>query len=128
MIGPVIFPRNLRAANAPCAQLAVSRANPNIRLHEGEPVCYKAEKTYLHILSSSCLASMVNYVECPFCDRIFEDPDLWPPRKEKPLVRHLEQDHHKVRVRKGSNYKWIDAKEVKRRLEETENLFGRSKR
>jgi hypothetical protein len=68
---------------------------------------------------------MMNYVECPFCDRIFEDRLV---TGEPPLRRHIEQDHHKVRVRKGSNYRWVDATEVKRRLEETEKLLARGKR
>jgi hypothetical protein len=35
-----------------------------------------------------------------------------------PLERHLREEHHKVRLRKGSNYKWVDEAEVKR-LEES---------
>ncbi len=66
----------------------------------------------------------MNYVECPFCDRIFEDHFNGEP----PLRRHIEEDHHKVRVRKGSNYRWVDVKEVKRRLEETEKILGKGRR
>ncbi len=74
---------------------------------------------------------MPDYVECPFCVLIFEDPgENWVHQmgEKKPLDRHIEQDHHKVRVRKGSNYRWVDAKEVKRRLEQTERLIGSGKR
>ncbi len=71
---------------------------------------------------------MPNYVECPFCLLLFEDPEVARPDGKTDLMRHVEQDHHKVRVRKGSNYRWVDAKEIKRRLEETEKILARGRR
>lgn len=72
---------------------------------------------------------MPNYVECPVCDRLFEDRILRTNLSLKSALQlHIELDHHKVRVRKGSNYKWVDAKEVERRLEETEKLLAKGRR
>ncbi len=70
----------------------------------------------------------MNYVECPFCPLLFPEPQMTGPDGTTPLVRHVAQDHHKVRVRKGSNYRWVDEREIKRRLEETEKVLGRGKR
>lgn len=84
---------------------------------------------------------MPNYVECPFCERIFEDRYTTddgrrssPPRASirEPandrLSHHIEQDHHKVRVRKGSNYKWVDAREIQQRLEESDKLLVKGRK
>jgi hypothetical protein len=60
---------------------------------------------------------MSDYVECPFCDRIFE-ADTYPALvHEHPLEDHIRIAHDKVRVRKGSNYRWVDKTEVESRLE-----------
>jgi hypothetical protein len=57
------------------------------------------------------------YQECPFCDRIFEERGLISPvGTPTPLEAHIVRVHKKVRVRKGSNYKWLDQAEVKKRL------------
>ncbi len=69
-----------------------------------------------------------DYIECPFCPLIFEDPFAWPTFKPKPLDAHIMSDHHKVRVRKGSNYRWVDRDEVARRVKETERIMAKGKR
>ena len=58
-----------------------------------------------------------DYLQCPVCDRVF--------KVGEPLVRmsgaevtmgeleeHIRADHHMVKVRKGSNYRWADAAEM----------------
>jgi hypothetical protein len=59
---------------------------------------------------------VVDYQECPFCDRIFEVPQIIKWTQKTPLEEHIEADHHKLKVRKGSNYKWMDKVQVERRL------------
>ena len=59
------------------------------------------------------------YEQCPFCDKIFEVAaiqfvTLSPYRTT--LEKHIVEQHKKVKVRKGSNYKWMDEAEVKRAL------------
>ncbi len=58
---------------------------------------------------------MEDYVQNPFCDRLFREPQARKPSGETPLEEHVITVHHKVRVRKGSNYKWMDESEVKKR-------------
>ena len=68
---------------------------------------------------------MPDYEQCQFCERIFEVPvgaegsliELDSPRRATPLDQHIRTEHHKVRLRKGSNYKWVDAAEMKRLTE-----------
>ena len=62
---------------------------------------------------------MTEYEQCPFCDRLFEVPTVYvatDPYQGHELYKHIEKEHRKVRVRKGSNYKWMDVAEVKKRL------------
>ncbi len=61
---------------------------------------------------------MPEYQECPFCDRIFEVPLMAKVGEKTSIDRHIEKEHHKVKVRRGSNYRWLDAAEVERRLGE----------
>lgn len=61
---------------------------------------------------------MADYVQCPFCDRVFPEPQARKASGETPLEEHTVRFHHKVRVRKGSNYRWMDESEVKKRLVE----------
>jgi hypothetical protein len=75
--------------------------------------------------------AMPDYEQCQFCERIFqvssathESPTLLElaPVRISPLDRHIREDHHKVRLRKGSNYKWVDAAEVKRLAESWDEM------
>jgi hypothetical protein len=59
---------------------------------------------------------MSDYEECPFCDMIFETDAYTSMVHQHPLEEHLRAEHHKVKVRKGSNYRWIDMAEVESRL------------
>jgi hypothetical protein len=70
-----------------------------------------------------------DYEQCPFCDRIFEVPlagrsliDLDTARPASSLDRHIRMDHDKVRLRKGSNYKWVDAGEMRRLAESWDEM------
>ena len=59
------------------------------------------------------------YEQCQFCNKMFEVPfavwmTLSPYRTA--LEKHIVEQHKKVKVRKGSNYKWMDETEVKRAL------------
>jgi hypothetical protein len=59
---------------------------------------------------------MTDYVECPFCDRIYP-ADSYPGLVHtNPLDAHIRTDHGKVKLRKGSNYRWVDRAEVLARL------------
>jgi hypothetical protein len=59
---------------------------------------------------------MADYVECPFCERIFE-ADAYPGLvHQHPLDAHIRTEHRMVKVRKGSNYRWVPEDEVKARL------------
>jgi hypothetical protein len=59
---------------------------------------------------------MPDYVECPFCDRIFVAEAFHSLMHGHPLEDHIRDDHDKVKLRKGSNYRWVDRKEVEARL------------
>ncbi len=61
-------------------------------------------------------AGMTDYVECPFCDRIFETESYHGLVHGNPLEAHIRTDHAMVKVRKGSNYRWISAHEARRRV------------
>jgi hypothetical protein len=55
------------------------------------------------------------YEQCPFCELYFEvfrteAGDL------ATLNDHIKKSHDKVRVRKGSNYRWVDRNEVVKNL------------
>jgi hypothetical protein len=65
---------------------------------------------------------MPDYEECPFCDLVIEvSPKNVPKsligelRHPSMLEDHIRRHHHKVLVRKGSNYRWEDAAEMERR-------------
>jgi hypothetical protein len=65
-----------------------------------------------------------DYEQCQFCERIFEVAlgegsliDFDAARRATPLDQHIRREHSKVRLRKGSNYKWVDAAEMKRLAE-----------
>jgi hypothetical protein len=58
-----------------------------------------------------------DYEQCPFCDRVFLVEYGGMVRAISrpgwsPIQQHIQDDHHKVRLRKGSNYKWIDASAI----------------
>ncbi len=59
---------------------------------------------------------MTDYTECPFCDRIYEDDVYTGLVHQHPLDDHIRSEHDKVKVRKGSNYRWVDRAEVESRL------------
>jgi hypothetical protein len=59
---------------------------------------------------------MTDYVECPFCDRIFEAEAYTALVHQHPLEQHIRTDHRMVKVRKGSNYRWVREDDVKNRL------------
>jgi hypothetical protein len=68
---------------------------------------------------SYCIVSylrMTDYMECPFCDRIYEAEAYVALVHQHPLEAHIRSDHHMVRVRKGSNYRWVPEQEVRARL------------
>lgn len=59
------------------------------------------------------------YEQCPFCDRIFVEGIILRNRvtgetSGNDLEEHISTEHNKVKVRKGTNYKWMDLEEVKR--------------
>jgi hypothetical protein len=59
---------------------------------------------------------MVDYVECPFCEVIFEE-DAYPGLVHtRPLDEHIRAVHHRMKIRKGSNYRWVTEEEVRERL------------
>lgn len=58
-----------------------------------------------------------DYEQCPVCDRVFEVEDLRLRAKGQELdvtelEHHIRTDHRMVKLRKGSNYKWVDAAEM----------------
>ncbi len=59
---------------------------------------------------------MTDFEECPFCDRIFEAVSFKGLVRERPVEAHIRHDHHMVKVRKGSNYRWVPEAEVRERL------------
>jgi hypothetical protein len=59
---------------------------------------------------------MTDYVECPFCDRIYPADSYRGLVHAHPLDAHIREDHGKVKLRKGSNYRWVDRAEVLARL------------
>ena len=65
----------------------------------------------------------VEYAQCPFCDKIFAPGmvlvnKVTGDRTGDEMDEHIVKVHDKVRVRKGTNYKWMDRAEVKRLLKE----------
>lgn len=57
------------------------------------------------------------FEQCPFCDKLFEVPLIRPlSLADRPIDKHIKEVHNKVRVRKGSNYKWIDRSEALKHL------------
>jgi hypothetical protein len=85
---------------------------------------------------------VAEYEECPFCDRVFAVESVrrkvvGPARilrsnlritgtaayLRTPLERHIEEVHHKVKVRKGLRYMWLDVAEIEAQL----GSRGRSK-
>ncbi len=71
------------------------------------------QSTYFNFFISCHKA---DYVQCPFCDRLFRGPHAKRASGERPLEERVMSAHHKVRVRKRSNYRWMDESEVKKRL------------
>ena len=57
---------------------------------------------------------MADYVQCPFCEALFREPQARKPSGYTQLEEHVMAMHRKVRVRKGSNYRWMDEAEVKK--------------
>lgn len=61
---------------------------------------------------------MSDYMECPFCDRIFSS-DAYPALVHThPLEDHIRSEHRMVKVRKGSNYRWLSQQEIETRLQD----------
>jgi hypothetical protein len=61
---------------------------------------------------------MGDYEQCPFCERIFAAPTRIYDSGD--LDRHIRTDHHKVKLRKGTNYKWVDAAEMEKLVRRTQ--------
>jgi hypothetical protein len=59
---------------------------------------------------------MSEYEECPICDRLFEADAYNGLVHTRPVEAHIRTVHHMVKVRRGSNYRWIPETEVKERL------------
>lgn len=60
-----------------------------------------------------------DYEQCPICDRVYEVEEVRFRAKGRELdptdlEAHIRNDHHMVKLRKGSNYKWVDAAEMAR--------------
>jgi hypothetical protein len=55
------------------------------------------------------------YEECQFCGALYEVANF-DGNSVSMLNDHIKTTHNKVRVRKGSNYRWIDREEVLRKL------------
>ncbi len=56
----------------------------------------------------------VEYDQCPFCDALLvHEIYRWADRDTK-LEKHIKEVHKKVKVRRGNNYKWMDAADVQR--------------
>jgi len=58
-----------------------------------------------------------DYLQCPVCDKVFKvgEPLVEMSGSEVTMVTlesHIREDHHMVKVRKGSNYRWADANEM----------------
>jgi hypothetical protein len=73
-----------------------------------------------------------DYEQCPVCERVFVVEDLRLRSKghsldPTELERHIREDHHMVKLRKGSNYKWVDAAEMARLVKEGLTLSKRPK-
>lgn len=58
---------------------------------------------------------MAEYAQCQFYDALFREPQARTPSGYTQQVEeHVMPTHHKVRVRKGSNYRWMDEGEAKK--------------
>jgi len=57
---------------------------------------------------------VTKYAQCPFCDALFKEPQARKASGSTQLEEHVMTMHRKVRVRKGSNYRWMDEAEVKK--------------
>lgn len=73
-----------------------------------------------------------DYEQCPVCDRVFivEDLRFRPKGREfdpTELESHIRNDHHMVKLRKGSNYKWVDAAEMARLVKEGGKVQSKGK-
>lgn len=73
-----------------------------------------------------------DYEQCPVCDRVFvvEDLRFRPKGREldpTELEAHIRGDHNMVKLRKGSNYRWVDAAEMARLVKEGGKIRSMSK-
>ncbi|HEV2450219.1 MAG TPA: hypothetical protein VGU43_07440 [Thermoplasmata archaeon] len=59
---------------------------------------------------------MPDYEQCPFCESVFQ---IDGKPRNVPLEDHIRADHRKVKLRKGSNYRWVDAAEMERMAAQT---------
>jgi hypothetical protein len=59
---------------------------------------------------------VTDYEECPICDRLFETDSYVGMVHTRPVEEHIRSVHRMVKVRRGSNYRWIPEAEVKQRL------------
>lgn len=57
---------------------------------------------------------MAEYAQCPSCSALFKEPQARKPSGHTQLEEHVMAMHRKVRVRKGSNYRWMDEEDAKR--------------
>jgi hypothetical protein len=68
-------------------------------------------------VSESTWRDEPDYVQCQVCDRVFKvgDPLVSLSGSDRAMMEleaHIRSDHHMVKVRKGSNYKWVDAAQM----------------
>jgi len=70
------------------------------------------------IMKGSYDLEVIDYEQCPFCDRVFKAQKefVFTPSKGLTLSAlevHIRSDHQKVKLRKGSNYRWVDESDLK---------------
>ena len=60
-----------------------------------------------------------SYEQCPYCDKIFDVSGLILAWEDTQLEKHIKDVHKKVKVRRGTNYKWMDMSEVSRLMDQS---------
>lgn len=73
-----------------------------------------------------------DYEQCPICDRVFEVEDVSLRTKGHELDMteleyHIRTVHRMVKLRRGSNYKWVDAAEMAKLVRDGSNASGKGK-
>jgi len=90
--------------------------NPPVGLDvgQGSVICIISYRIFM---DESSWRDEPDYLQCPVCDRVFKvgDPLVRMSGSERTMMEleaHIRTDHHMVKVRKGSNYRWVDAAEM----------------